>query len=341
MDHFILGRTNLKISRTGFGALPIQRISFEEASDILNRALDGGISFIDTARAYSNSEEKIGKAISHRRDEFVLATKSHIKDPATLNANLETSLRMLNTDHIDLYQFHMSAYMPKPGGEDGAYDVMLKAREAGKILNIGITTHSLECAFEAVNSGLYDTLQYPFNHLATQQEIDLVNLCKEKNVGFIAMKGMSGGLVTNAALPFTFIRQFDNVVPIWGIQRMSELEQFLSLSENPPSMNEEMQAQIADDRKALAGSFCRGCGYCLPCPANIPIDTANRLSYLLERSPWKPYMNDEWEEKMNRIDDCIQCGACASRCPYGLKPYETLPAQRDFFREFLKKHRDD
>ena len=159
MQHFILGRTGLEISRTGFGALPIQRISFEEAGAILNRALDGGISYIDTARAYTDSEEKIGRAISHRRDEFILATKTHAGTADALDRELDTSLRLLNTDHIDVYQFHNPPFVPVPGGEDGLYDAAVKAREAGKIRFIGISQHSIDRAFEAVNSGLYDTLQ--------------------------------------------------------------------------------------------------------------------------------------------------------------------------------------
>ena len=339
MQHFILGRTNLEISRTGFGALPIQRVSFEEADALLNRALDGGISYIDTARAYTDSEEKIGRAVSHRRGEFTLATKTHAKTADALNKDLETSLRLLKTDCIDVYQFHNPPFVPVPGGEDGLYDAALKAREAGKIRFISITQHSLDRAFEAVDSGLYDTVQYPFNHLATDREIELVRHCAEKNVGFICMKAMSGGLVTNARLPFAWLSQFENIVPIWGIQRMSELEEFLAYSENPPALDEETLAQIAADRRELVGAFCRGCGYCLPCPAEIPINNANRMKQLLERSPWRSWVTPEWQANMERIENCIHCGACAKRCPYGLKPFETLPGQLAFYREFTKTHK--
>lgn len=338
MQHFILGRTGLEISRTGFGALPIQRISFEEAGQILNRALDGGISYIDTARAYTDSEAKIGASISHRRDEFVLATKTAATTAEGFNRDLETSLKALNTDHIDIYQFHNPGFVPVPGGADGLYDAALKAREAGKIRFISITNHSVERAFEAVNSGLYDTLQYPFNHLATEREIELVKLCGEKNVGFICMKALSGGLVTNARLPFAWLNQFDNLVPIWGIQRMSELEEILGFSECPPVLDDQVREGIERDRRELAGAFCRGCGYCLPCPAGIPINNANRMTQLLTRSPWKGWVTPDWQANMAKIDDCVHCGACAKRCPYGLKPYETLPGHLEFYREFVKTH---
>ena len=338
MQHFILGRTGLEISRTGFGALPIQRVSFDEASALLNRALDGGITYIDTARVYSDSEEKIGRAIGHRRGEYTIATKSMSKTAEGFNRDLEESLRLLKTDVIDVYQFHNPNFVPVPGGEDGLYEAALKAREAGKIRFIGITNHSVERAFQALETGLFDTIQYPFNHLATDREIELVNRCKEKNVGFVCMKALSGGLVTNAKLPFAWLSGFENAVPIWGIQRMSELEEFLELSENPPVLDEETRAMIEADRKELVGSFCRGCGYCMPCPAGIPINNANRITQLLQRSPWKSWVTPEWQAEMDKIENCIHCGACAKKCPYGIKPFETLPGHLAFFREFVKTH---
>ena len=338
MQQMILGRTQLKISRTGFGGLPIQRIDFDAAGSILNHALDAGVSFIDTARAYTDSEAKIGQSISRRKDEFILATKTQAKTADAFNRDLETSLSYLKLDCIDVYQFHNAPFIPMPGGADGLYDAAVAARAAGKIRFIGITQHSIEGAFAAVESGLYDTLQYPFNHLATDREIALVQLCREKNVGFIAMKALSGGLVTNARLPFAWLSQYDNVVPIWGIQRMTELDEILELSENPPALTPEIQSLIEADRRDLVGAFCRSCGYCLPCPAGIPINNANRMRQLLERSPWQPYMSPQWQADMAKIENCTKCGACAQKCPYGLNPYETLPEQLKFYREFINSH---
>ena len=338
MEYFTLGRTGLSVSRTGFGALPIQRVSFEEAGALLNRALDGGVNYIDTARAYSDSEEKIGRAIGHRRQEYVIATKSGAKDAATLRKHLEQSLRLLQTECIDIYQFHNPGFVPKPGGTDGPYDEAVKARHEGKIRFISITNHSLERATEAVESGLYDTVQYPFNHLATEDEIALVRRCEEKNVGFICMKALSGGLITHARLPFAWLRQFPNAVPIWGVQRMHELEELLGYAENPPALDEAALAEIEKDRAELAGAFCRGCGYCMPCPAGIQINNANSITQLLLRSPWRSWVTPEWQAEMEKIENCIHCGACEKRCPYGLKPYETLREHLAFYREFVKEH---
>lgn len=341
MQKIIFGSTGLEVTRTAMGCLPIQRISFDEARDILRRAYESGINFFDTARAYSDSEEKIGYALSDVRENIVIATKSGAKNATELRAHLETSLKNLKTDYIDIYQFHNPSFVPVPGGEDGLYDEALKAKAEGKIRHIGITNHSLDIAREAVKSGLYETLQYPFNHLSTQEEIDLVNLCKEKNVGFICMKGMSGGLVTNACVPFAFIRQFENAVPIWGVQRMSEIEEFISLENEPPMLTDDMRAVIEKDRRELAGAFCRSCGYCLPCPVGIPISNANRMRELLTRSPYKNWITAQWRIDMEKIENCIKCGVCATKCPYGLKPYETLPEQLKFYRRFLKEHADE
>lgn len=338
MKKFILGRTGLEISRTGFGALPIQRVTFEEAAQLLNRALDAGITYIDTARMYTDSEAKIGKAISHRRSEYYIATKTHAKTAEGFWKDLETSLKLLSTDCIDVYQFHNPPFVPMPGGEDGLYDAAVKAREMGKIRFIGITQHSIERAEFAVNSGLYDTIQYPFNHLATDREVALIRLCKEKNVGFVGMKALSGGLVTDARIPFAYLSEFDNVVPIWGFQKMWELEQVLGFSENPIEVTDEIRELIAKDRAELVGGFCRSCGYCLPCPVGIPIQNANRMKQLLGRAVWQDYVTPEWQANMAKIDDCIQCGECAKRCPYQLKPFETLPGQLAFYREFIKSH---
>lgn len=338
MQKMTLGRTGLKISRTGFGALPIQRVSFDEAAALLNRAVDGGITYIDTARAYTDSEEKIGRALSGRRSEFHIATKTHAKTADAMVKDLETSLKLLKTDVIDVYQFHNPPFVPLPGGEDGLYDAAVRAREAGKIRFIGITQHSIERAEQAVESGLYDTIQYPFNHLATEREIALVRRCAEKNVGFVAMKALSGGLVTDARLPFAYLSQFENAVPIWGFQRMEELEQLLNLSEHPVGMSDEVRALIAKDRAELVGSFCRSCGYCMPCPVGIQINQANRMKQLLGRAVWQSYVTPYWQREMARIEDCIHCGECAKRCPYELKPYETLPGQLAYYREFVKAH---
>ncbi len=336
MERIAFGKTEMAVSRAGFGMLPLQRVTMEESDRLLRAAFDGGITFFDTARAYTDSEARFGRALSPVRDRLTLATKTQALTAQGFAKDLETSLGWLRTDCIDIYQFHNPPFVPVPGGEDGLYDAALAAKRAGKIRHIAITNHSLERAFEAAQSGLYASVQYPFNHLATKREAELVELCEQKGVGFIAMKAMSGGLISDARLPYAYLGQFPGVVPIWGIQRQGELEEIFRLYEAPPELDEEAVAAIARDRAALAGSFCRSCGYCLPCPVGIPISDANRMTQLLTRSPSAQWLTKAWQEKMSRVEKCTRCGACAKKCPYELKPYETMPEHLEFYREYLK-----
>ena len=198
MANVTLGRTGIVVEQNGFGALPIQRVGFEEAGKLLNRALDGGMNLIDTARAYSDSEEKIGRAIAHRRREYTLATKTGATTPEGFRRDLDTSLRLLKTDHIDIYQFHCAGQCYRPGDGTGMYECMLEAKRQGKILHIAATAHKIGIAEEMVDSGLYECMQFPFSYLAGERDIALVERCKRQDVGFIAMKGLSGGLINNS-----------------------------------------------------------------------------------------------------------------------------------------------
>ena len=216
--------------------------------------------------------------------------------------DLETTLLNLKTDHLDIYQFHNPAFCPKPGDESGIYDAALEAKKKGMILHIGITNHRLNVAQEAIESGLYETLQFPFCYLSGEPELKLLKGCREKDMGFLSMKALSGGLITNAAAAYAFQAQYPEALPLWGIQREEELSQFLSFVEHPPVMNEELSAVIEKDRKELLGDFCRGCGYCMPCAAGIEINNCARMSLLLRRSPSAPYLTPEWQEKMRKIE---------------------------------------
>lgn len=334
MQHVFLGRTGLRVSRTGFGAIPIQRIGFPEAKQLLLRAIEGGINFFDTALGYSDSEAKIGEAFEGLdRASLVIATKTPSKTGEGLLSDLETSLGRLRMSYVDLYQFHNPDFLPQPGGQDGLYDAALAMKAAGKIRHIGITQHDAARAIEAARCGLYETIQYPLSYLSSERDLAVVDACRENGVGFIAMKGMSGGLLSNAAAAHAYMRGLDIVVPIWGIEKMSELEDFLRFEAQGVEMNDALRADIEKDRAELTGSFCRGCGYCLPCPVDIPISIAARLSYLMKRSVASNYLTPEWQDRMENITNCTECGQCASRCPYDLKPYELLKVQLGLYRE--------
>lgn len=333
-----LGKTNLMVTRSAFGALPIQRLNMKEATSLLRKAYEGGINFFDTARGYSDSEEKIGNALADVRQHVIIATKSGATDRKKLRENLETSLSKLKTDYIDLFQLHNPANMPDPEDPEGVFQALLDAKREGLVRHIGITNHRLDLAMKAATSGLFETVQFPFSSLSSENDLLLAETCKKQDVGFIAMKAMSGGLITNAASTFAFLRQYEHVVPIWGIQRLTELEEFLSFEENPPKMDAAMMKVIEKDRLELAGAFCRGCGYCMPCPSGIPIPLAARMSLLLRRAPYQGFLTAEWREQMELIDSCQHCGQCIRQCPYGLDTPEILKTMLAEYRDFVASH---
>jgi aryl-alcohol dehydrogenase-like predicted oxidoreductase len=329
-----LGRTGLRVNKDGYGALPVQRTGKKEAAALLRRALDGGINFFDTARGYTDSEEKLGAAFAGRRNEFFLATKTMAKNGDEVAEHLETSLAKLGTDHIDIYQFHNPPFCPKPDDGTGLYEAALKAREQGKIRFIGITNHRLAVAREAIDSGLYDTLQFPFNYLSDGKEQALARGCEEKNVGFICMKALSGGLIADVAASRSWLADYKDAVPIWGIQRESELDALFAAQKSPVMLSGAQQRRIDADRAELAGNFCRACDYCQPCPAEIPISTCARMFLLLRRMPPDRFLTPEFEKEMNKIDNCLHCDHCKRHCPYGLDTPTLLRKNLEDYREF-------
>ena len=323
MDRVTLGKTGITVCRNGFGALPIQRIGKEDAAYLIKKAYENGVNFFDTARAYTDSEEKLGYATSSFRDKIYIATKTAAMNGEELKKDLETSLSLLKTDYIDIYQFHNPPFCPKPGDGTLLYEAMVEAKKEGKIRHIGITNHRLGVAKEAIESGLYETLQFPFSYISGEKELELLNLCRENDMGFIAMKGLAGGLLNNSRVCYAFMSQFDNVLPIWGVQRERELDEWLLYNNNPPVMDDEIKEIIEKDRKELSGDFCRGCGYCMPCPMGIKISECARMIQMIRRSPSESQLSEEAREMMANIHNCVKCGKCMDKCPYSL-PIPTL-----------------
>ena len=335
-----LGKTELMVTSTAMGCLPVQRCDEDYAVRLLRAAYEGGINYFDTANAYTDSEKKIGLALSGVRDKIVISTKSAARDKAGVLAHIENSLRMMKTDHIDLFQFHQVTEVPDPNDPNGAYAGALEAKERGWIRHIGVTSHRVNIAEDCIASGLFETLQFPFSYISSERDLALAQKCKEADMGFIAMKGLAGGMLNNARACHAFMKSHDNVVPIWGIQKLEELEQWLALAEEDPDLDQELNAFIRRERQELSGSFCRSCGYCMPCPAGIEIFNCARMNMLLRRSPWQQYMTDAWREKMEKINDCIGCHSCSSRCPYQLDTPNLLKYMLKDYREFYEAHKD-
>ena len=330
-----LGKTGITVPQNAFGCLPIQRDSKEVAVKLLREAYEGGMRFFDTARAYTDSEEKVGEAFDGMRDKIFIATKTHAKTPDGFWKDLETSLKLLRTDYIDIYQLHMAPQCYRPGDGTGMYECLVKAKEQGLIRHIGITAHKLMVAQEIVESGLYETLQYPFSYLSSEKEIALVNACREAGMGFICMKALAGGLITRSDAAMAYMTQFDGLVPIWGIQRENELQEWLSYMDETPSMTDEIADYIRKEQDELSGSFCRGCGYCLPCPQGIEINNCARMSLMLRRAPSKAWLSEEYQAKMAKIENCINCRQCVKRCPYELDTPELLRRNLEDYKRVL------
>ena len=335
MKQMFLGSTGIRTPQNAFGALPIQRVSMEQAEKLLLRAYEGGMTFFDTARAYSDSEEKMGTAFDGMRNKIYIATKTMAKNPDDFWKQLEESLKLLKTDYIDIYQFHCADQCYRPDDGTGMYECMLKAKEQGMIHHIGVTAHKIGIAEECVASGLYETLQFPFSYLSSDQEVRLVKACQEKNIGFIAMKGLAGGLIHNSKAAMAYMNQFDHVLPIWGVQKESELEEWLSYMSETPEMDEELTAYIEKEKRELTGDFCRGCGYCMPCPAGIMINQCARMSLMLRRAPSAGWLSENMQAEMKKIENCLECGQCSKKCPYELNTPELLKKNYEDYKNVL------
>ena len=334
MRNITLGKTGITTPQNAFGALPIQRVDLSAAVRLLRGAKEGGMTFFDTARAYSDSEEKVGEAFSGMRDQVYLASKTQAKTPEKFWEDLETTLKNLRTDYLDIYQLHCASQCYAPGDGTGMYEAMVEAKKQGKIRHIGITAHLIGVAEEIVQSGLYETLQFPFSYLASEREIELVRSCEKAQMGFIAMKGLAGGLLTNSRACMAFMSQY-NALPIWGIQRDEELSQWLSFFSEDVTMTEEIRAFIEEDRKELLGDFCRGCGYCMPCTAGIQIPQCARMSQLIRRAPSENFKGEFWQGEMAKIEDCVDCGLCKTKCPYGLDTPNLLRKNLADYKEII------
>ncbi len=334
MKMITLGKTGITTPQNAFGALPVQRVDMNTAVKLLRGAYEGGMSFFDTARAYSDSEEKLGEAFQGMRDKIYIASKTQAKTPGKLREELDTTLRNLRTDYLDIYQLHCVTQCYRPGDGTGMYEALLEAKKQGKIRHIGITAHLIGVAEEIVESGLYETLQFPFSYLSSGREIKLVRNTVKAGMGFIAMKALAGGLLTNCDACMAFMQKYP-VLPIWGIQRERELEQWLAYFRKAVVMTDELEAFIKEDRAKLEGVFCRGCGYCMPCTVGIQINNCARMSQLIRRSPSENFLSGEWQGLMNKIEECVDCGLCRTKCPYGLDIPALLRSNLEDYRKIF------
>ena len=329
-----LGRTGLEVSRIAMGGIPLQRPSIDEAVRIVHRALDLGVNFFDTAAGYGVSEERFGKALAGRRSGVVIATKSGRRTKEEAAAEIERSLKRLQTDYIDVWQFHNIAdpgTMAKVLGSGGAMEAAQEALKAGKIRHIGLSSHNINTAIKAVKSGHFETIQFPFNYVTHEPADELIPLAAEKGVGFIGMKPFAGGMLGRADLSIKYVLQFDSVIPDPGIETIEEIEEIAALVDSGDwELSPAELAEIEARRDELGTQFCRQCGYCQPCPQGIPISMAMIVEVMWKLWPRNTFL--EWlEGVIEKARTCLKCGVCESRCPYDLPIRERLEQSIAFF----------
>ncbi len=320
MEYRTLGKTGLKISRLGFGGIPIQKIDAEGTKLLMRRMLDAGINYIDTARGYTVSESYLGQALEGIREHFVLATKSMSRDKAGMAKDIDTSLTNLRTDYIDLYQIHnpTPADLDKVCAPGGALEALNEAKAAGKIGHLGVTAHTIAVFEKALSLPWVETVMFPYNIVETQGE-ELMRRCTEKNIGFIVMKPLAGGAIEDATLALRWILQNDDVsVVIPGMAEEKEIFQNLAACEDRSALTEEEQARIQSIRDALGTNFCRRCNYCAPCTAGISIYSIFLMEGYLTRYGLEDWARARYAGMEKTASDCIGCGVCESRCPYDL-----------------------
>ena len=335
MEKIRLGRTNLMVSRIGFGGIPIQRLNDNDAVAVVKKCLDLGITYIDTANAYTTSERRIGKAISDRnRKDLIIATKSGARTKEGVEAHLANSLKQLGTEYIDLYQFHGvndSKNLETVLKADGPISVVQKAMREGVIKHMGITSHSMDTAKEAVKTDRFETIMFPFNFITSEPATDLLPLCRERDVALIAMKPLAGGMLDNVPVAFKYLLQYHDVVPLVGIEKTWEIEEIVGLLDKTWKLTKkektEMDKMIAD----LGAKFCRRCDYCQPCTADIAISTVMNIPSFAKRMPPERIFSGGLADAMQKAYDCTDCGDCEERCPFKLPIREIMKERREWF----------
>ena len=338
MEYTVLGKTGLKISRVGFGGIPIQRVNKEQAKPLIARLAQEGVNYIDTARGYTVSEEYLGYALEGMRDKFILATKSMARTKEGMEKDISISLQNLRTEYIDLYQVH------NPSAKDleqvcapgGALEALQEAKKAGKIGHIGITLHSVDLFREALELPWVETIMFPYNIVETQAE-ELIARCTEKNIGFICMKPLAGGALENAPLAIRFIMQNPNVsVVIPGMAEEKEITQNIAAALDNAPLTEEEMAEISHIRNTLGTEFCRRCNYCAPCTAGINISGSILFEGYFNRYDLKDWAYDRYMALPVHADACVDCGVCESRCPYNLPIRKMLKRVQETFANYKK-----
>ncbi len=342
MDKIRLGRTGLMVTRLGFGGIPIQRLNEDDAVTVIKRCLDLGLNFLDTANAYTTSEERVGKAVKGRRQDVFIATKTGARTPEEIRKHLDLSLKRLGTDYIDLYQFHQIGDMPTLkkviDPESGLLKVFEEAKKAGKIRHIGASSHQMDVAKELVKSDRFETILFPFNFITSEPADELLPLCRQHDVGFIVMKPLAGGMLDNATIAFKYLLQFPDILVIPGIEKVREIEEIVRIYRGHHKITASETKKMQALKDELGTRFCRRCDYCRPCAQEIPISMVMSFPSFVKRMPPERFIKGGmFEGAMAKAASCIECGECETRCPFHLPIREMLAENLKLYEEMKEK----
>ncbi len=343
MEKVRLGKTDMLVSKLGYGGIPIQRLAEDEAIAVVKRVLELGITFIDTANGYTTSEERIGKAISGQRERLIIATKTQARTAEGVAEHLELSLKRLGTDYIDLYQFHNisdSSTLEQILKPEGPMSVVEKEKREGRIRHIGVSSHQIDTAIEIVKSDCFETIMFPFNFISDEAANELIPLVREHDMGFIAMKSMAGGVIENASIALKFFSKFPDVLPIPGIEKSSEIEEFVHILEAGEEMTEAERHEMQQTKQEVGSTFCRRCEYCQPCTAEISISTVMHFPSIMKRMPPHRALTGRFATVMEKAAECVRCGDCEKRCPYHLPIMEIVEKNAKWYQTEKRKYND-
>jgi predicted aldo/keto reductase-like oxidoreductase len=341
METIRLGKTGLMVTRLGFGGIPIQRLDEAGAVRVVRKCLEHGINFIDTAANYSTSEERVGRAIAGRRDGLIIATKTMQRTREGVEKELKRSLSRLGVDHIDLYQLHAVNTFDEyrqVTALGGAMEALREAYKSGLVKHVGCTSHSADVAKEAVKSGLFETLMFPLNFVACEAADELLPLCREHNVGFIAMKPIGGGMLDNAVIAVKYLLQYDDVLILAGIEKEEEIDEIAGVLAGLPGLTDAERREMEWVRKELGTRFCRRCDYCKPCPEGVPISLVMITKSFLRRMPIERLATGWFADGMKDAENCTRCGECLSKCPYGLPIPDMIEENLALFKEERERY---
>jgi predicted aldo/keto reductase-like oxidoreductase len=341
MKKIRLGKTNMMVTQVGFGGIPIQRLTEDEAVEVVRNTIAQGVNFIDTANAYTTSEERIGKAITGQRDKLIIATKTQARTKEGIEEHLELSLQRLGLDSIDLYQFHNISNAEtlktilEPGGP---FTVIEDAMKSGKIKHVGASSHQIDIAKEIVKSNRFETIMFPFNFISDEAANELLPLARKNDVGYIAMKTLAGGVLDNASIAFKFFQNYPDVLLIPGIEKISEIEEIVKIVEAGKPLTVEEKREGDQIKQELGTVFCRRCDYCQPCTSEIPISTVMHFNSIIKRMPPYRVFTGRFATVFDKAATCVECGECEKRCPYHLPIMEIMKKNSEWYQREKEKY---